>query len=432
MVVLVITRSSWSTDNNAGNTLSSLFEGMDCEFHSLYLRAGTPKNQVAKSYYHITERQILRSLIGRAAAGSVVDVGRLDEKDERDERRVYDAAKRWGGSVLWLARELLWVVGRWKTRGLDAYLDLVKPDIVFMPAFGCVYPYDVLDHVLRRTTACAVLFHTDDYVSLRQFRVSPVYWLTRIVLRRRIRRAARGAAINYCITQEQADEYTRTLGCPCRLLQKGGDFTVAPRVGSALATGERSDALRFIYTGNLSSGRWKSLVAIGRALGDIGANAVMDVYSQNTLMPKVSRAFNSCESLVWRGEVGSEQVVRIQESGDVLVHVESLQLRERLETRLALSTKIVDYFARGRCIFAVGWEKSASIAYLRRNGAASIASNEREIHDRLVELVRDDAIRNRIADAAWQCGVLHHDRQAIQGALMEDFRYVMDHGECGA
>ena len=49
-----------------------------------------------------------------------------------------------------------------------------------------------------------------------------------------------------------------------------------------------------------------------------------------------------------------EARAEIQENADVVVFVESLEKEHRLVARLSFSTKLTDYFASGKCIFALG------------------------------------------------------------------------------
>lgn len=424
MVILTITRSSWNTDNNTGNTLSSLFGGMDCEVHSLYLRSDVPKNDVALSYFRITEAQLFSTLASRRGAGSELGPKAEVESEARRERALYDWGKRWGGNTLWFAREGLWHLGKWQSRELDAYLDRIRPDIIFMPAFGCVYPYRVLEYAARRCGSKVVIFHTDDYYSLRQLRFSPLFWAARLIMRKCIRRAVAAASLNYCISQEQADEYSGAMGTGFSQLRKGASFDSDATSTNIESTGAVSSddrgPLNLVFSGNISSGRWRTLVAIARAIDEAKLGWTLEVYSQNSLTPRISRAFERCPSLIWKGGIPSESLIAVQERARILVHVESLGLRERLETRLAFSTKLVDYFARRRCILAVGWSRSASIAYLIRNDAALVAGNREEILARLRQIAEHPHVIEEYAAKAWDCGRRNHDHNRIQRGLYLD------------
>lgn len=427
MVILVITRSSWNTDNNTGNTLSNIFGGLsECEFHSLYLRSDPPKNTVARSYFHITEGQLLGSLLHRQRAGRAVIPDRMQTQAASHERIVYALASRWNSSMLWLAREWLWVLGRWKRGELDRYLKEINPDVIFMPAFGCLYPYRVLKHVAALSGAKTVIFHGDDNYSLRQFRFSPLFWINRLLLRAHIRTAARRASVNFCISEEQQVEYSEAFGVNCTLLRKWGDFSGSSPKSDALAgaTHPSDLPLRFVFTGNITSGRWATLVRIGHVLEEVEADAVLHIYSHNIPSSRVQRKFSRCSAVEFHGGVPSEMISAIQDDADVLVHVESLRRTERLETRLSFSTKLVDYFERGKCILAVGWTESASIAYLLRNDSAVVATSPSQLKDRVLQVATDRALVAEYARKAWECGRRNHDKLQAQNNLHLEFHRV--------
>ena len=73
-------------------------------------------------------------------------------------------------------------------------------------------------------------------------------------------------------------------------------------------------------------------------------------------------------------------------------------------------TKIVDYLAMARPILAVGPVDVASIAHLKKNNAALVASTEKEVLDAVFQLVNDYSILNRMSIAAFECGRLHHNK----------------------
>ena len=61
MRVLVVTRNAWDDTNAIGNTLSNFFKGIDCiEFANIYFRAAKPNNKLCKTYFHVTEIEILK------------------------------------------------------------------------------------------------------------------------------------------------------------------------------------------------------------------------------------------------------------------------------------------------------------------------------------------------------------------------------------
>ena len=81
--------------------------------------------------------------------------------------------------------------------------------------------------------------------------------------------------------------------------------------------------------------------------------------------------------------VPAREIQSIHADADVLVHVESFSLKDRLVVRHSFSTKLVDYFHAARCVFAVAPPDVASMCYLLKNDSAVVATSE---HDVIIQL----------------------------------------------
>ena len=91
-----------------------------------------------------------------------------------------------------------------------------------------------------------------------------------------------------------------------------------------------------------------------------------------------------------------------------------MKLKEKLETRLSFSTKLVDYFERGKCILAVGWSEAASISYLKENTAAIVIDNIEDIELVLNEVLNNQARITEYAIQSWELGRRNHQIEIIR------------------
>jgi hypothetical protein len=95
--------------------------------------------------------------------------------------------------------------------------------------------------------------------------------------------------------------------------------------------------------------------------------------------------------------------------------------------RLSFSTKITDYLSSGKCIFAVGNSDLAPIEYLKDNGAALVACSQAEVEEKLRLLLSDNAILQKYANGAVDCGRKNHSpalisqrfRDVVEGVLTQ-------------
>lgn len=404
---LVITRGPWSSDNNTGNTLNNLFSGFeDAEIHNLYFREEKPGKNPCKTIFRISEKQLVSSIVKGGHCGTLVmNSGEDSSVTLESEKAIYDVGKKINLYTLWFVREWIWSLGKWKKGPLDKYIDEVDPDLIFMPVFGCWYPHKVLSYIHRRISdgkAKIILFHADDNYTMKQYCFSPLYWIYRLILRKWVRRSVKIADVNCCISELQKEDYEKAFGREFILLRKKGNFNGEPRLKKTYDM-----PLRLVYTGNVSVGRWETLSLIARSLDKMGEeerHGKLHIYSGTPLTKKMKRAFDT-PSLVFHGSVPAEKIDSIQADADILVHVESFSIKNKLMVRQSFSTKIVDYLGKGRCILAAGPDDVASIKYFTENGAAFVVKDRESISNGIVKLVSmTDEELNGFAKKAWEVG----------------------------
>lgn len=418
MRVLVLSRSALNSDDNMGNTMENLFGNSDkIELHSLYMRAGAYNNNICKTVYQISEQRLIKSVFNRHECGEEIEKSIAEINEEANEKKFYDFAKSVNLYMLWFIRELIWALGCWKTQKLRDYLQKIKPDIIFMPSFNCWYPYKVLTYIKQQTNAKIVLYHADDNYSLKQFHISPFYWLYRLNLRRWIRKSVENSKLNFCISNLQVSEYEKQFGVRCDLLQKAGNFDERPKIEKII-----NEPIKMVYTGNLSSGRWLTLALIGKSLRRLNSKntkAQLYIYSATTLTKKMKKALSADGCVFFMGSVPAIDIPNIQSSADILVHAESFRLKDKLEVRLSFSTKIVDYLSRGRCILAIGPCSVASIQYFIQNRSGYVITEKNVLDKKLAQLINDKNQILLIAAASWECGKRNHNESNMRKRFIE-------------
>ncbi len=417
MRVLVLTRAPWRNDNNTGNTLTNFFcEMNNLEFYNLYLRDQLPDNNITVRSFSISERQLVNNLIKRTPVGK--EVFEKDKSDNKAEENLYSFAKKKGNMFLMWLRDVLWSVGRWKNDSLKNFIQEINPDVIFMPMFCCVYPYKILHFIRKFTTANIILFHPDDNYTLKQFSFSPIYWIYRFNLRKWVRKTVKVSDVNYAISNIQKEEYEKTFDKPFQILTKGLDFSEEPKCKL-----EYNKPLQLVFTGNIGVNRWKSLAIIAETLKEINADGIkaqMKIYTATPITPKLEKTLNVEGASEIMGFVESSKVAEIQLNADMLIHVEAMDLKNKLLVRQSFSTKIVDYLKSARPILAVGPKDVASIDHLIRNGCAITADNKEELKGKLLTYINDTNKMTDLALNGYDCGKKFHDNQSIKQMLYDD------------
>ena len=415
--VLVVGINPW-IDNTGINTLVNFFDGWDKNaLAHIYTRAGLPNTHMCDRFFRISEPRVMRSVFnpGIRTGEEVVNTP-SGGTESMQEKQIY--ARR-HTELMTLAREMVWLLGRWKTRELDRFLDDYDADVLFFPVYSTVYMNRLQNYIRKRTNKPVVLYLSDDNYSYRSVAKTPISLLSRFWLRCHERKLFRCASEVMVITRKQKEEYDAQFGKNCVVMTKGIDFSRIPFEQKPVG-----HPIKMVYTGKLIIGRWLSLAKIAEALEQInrdGTKMELDIYTTDSLTPQQQAALNRNGCCV-KGALALDEVQQVQKEADILVFVESLEKKYRYTARLSFSTKITDYLKNGKCIFAVGDGDIAPIDYFRRYDSAVTATTYDEIGEKLNMLAEDPGMVAAYCKKAYECGKEHHNKELMEKTLIDTIR----------
>lgn len=256
---------------------------------------------------------------------------------------------------------------------------------------------------------------SDDIYTLKQFSLSPLYWIDRLLKRVSIKRAVSACEKLYVISELQKIDYDKCFSRNCDILFKGDQFS-HPKEEYLRSTHK----LEFVYTGNIGDGRWKTLALLANLIRKSGGDFHLTTYTPTPITRKIKRGLEIKGYSKIMPPVSADEIKQIQANGDVLIHVEPLNLNGICTVRHSFSTKIVDYFSQGKCILAIGSKRVASIKYLVDNDAALVAESEKELLLLLNRLSDDSELVAKYASKAWMCGKKNHQIKDIHDMIYRD------------
>ncbi len=420
--VLVMSSTPWDDSNSFGNSYSNLFEGIDeIEIANIYCRSGMPDNKVVNRYFQMTEKTLIKNLKNKnfpSGKEITVDTSSASSLSEKEQKTFDSVRKRRLQIFLW-ARELIWKIGRWKSAELKEFIDDFDPDIIFQPIYFSSHLCDISLFIKKYTNKPMLGYVSDDCYTLRQFNLSPLYWINRLFVRRKVKKVIDSCELLYVISDIQKNEYDRIFKKECKILTKCADFSEPAPVKT-----EYNKPLKLVYTGNLGAGRWKSVSLVSQAVEKINNEddaLAFEIYSATPLTEKMKKSF-AHNGTVFKGAVPSSEVEKIQSDADILVHVEGLDLKSRLQVHQSFSTKIVDYLKAARTILAVGVKDEASINYLLQNNCAVVCENTVDIYYNLRELISDKTYLDDFSRRAYYRGQFNHSSKKIKSMLLNDIK----------
>ena len=428
--VLSISLSTWRKDSGI-HTQTDLFKYYDPDrIAQIYTKSDLPNTSVCNSFFRISENEVIKSVYKRHPVGKRVQNGaEADESEARAieaEKNLYAKANKKKSWFMTLAREAVWLLGNWKTKDLDKFIEEEAPDVYFVPIYPTVYMGRIQLHILKKYPRPYVCYLADDNYTYKVCGKNVFAYIHRFFLRKVVKKLATNCTEMFTITKTEAEETDACFGTKSIVLTKGIDFEGREYLDKPVST-----PIKMVYTGNLLIGRAVSLVEISKAMANINKDeekVVFDIYS-TTVPDEKTLSYLNANGCHFKGRVPKSEVDAIQADADIVVFAESLEKRHRMDARLSFSTKLTDYFKNGKCIFAIGDKDIAPIIYLRENDCAVIANEYSEIEERLRFLIETPEKIGELSRKAHECGFKNHNSKDIEKIFVGAFVSAFEKGK---
>lgn len=430
MKILVISAEVWRNDKNGGNVLSNIFGDTGYEFAQIYCNPGNPSNHLCKHYYQMTDSMMINSILHRVIPGKIIDYEEYpcdeneisEKKAEQENRSFYDFFRNHRLELFYVIRSFIWKVAKWDTPQLRKFIEEYEPDLIFAPCYAS-HEMLAIDRLAKELTNVPMISYiSDDNYGLRQFRLSPIYWLNRFVLRRNMRKTFKMYDLVYTMTEEQKHEYEEVLGCKMKILRKSGDFTKVPEKKTV------NTPIRMIYAGGIYVGRWKTLAKIVEAIKEVnkdGVKIVLDIYTANTLTKKQKLLLHDGINSTVHSSISYDELKQRYAKSDIALHVESFKLKYKLLSRISFSTKIIDCLSSGCATMAICWNQHSGYIYLKKNDIAICVDSVNKIPNAIESIIRNPEQIVDYANKAREFGLKYHRKEDIKNEFMADLEYYV-------
>lgn len=425
--ILIISGESWREDSNGGNVLSNLFSTFtdEYEFAQIFTNPAMPSNSICTKYFHISEGEVVKAFLKNQTFGRELQSSDYLIQDELSIKNTSSSNwltffKKLNFPIFHTLQDLIWRSSKWETPALDKFVLDYNPDVIFAPMYYSLFMHRIDRYVAKLTKKKMVSYVSDDHLTFRQFSLSPIYWFNRLLLRKNVIATAKHYSLLYTMTQEQLEEYQPVLKVPMKVLKKTGNFEGLPTLKT-----DRGNPLIITYGGNLIYNRYKTLHKLAQAIKEINQNGIkikLHIYTQTPITEKLRILLDDSENSFLLGKVSMEELNVKYSNADLVLHVESFGLKQRLLTRLSFSTKIIDLMHTGRGILAICSKESSPYKYLKSEDAAICVADVSEIKKTLLHLLEFPEQINEYAIKAWFCGKKNHNVTNIILAFRSDLK----------
>ena len=421
--VLVLVTDAWRLDNSGGNTLDNFFHGVKgLEFAQIYCDDQMPQNNSCSKYFQITQGEVLRNFFLHKPVGHELKWPIVRKTEEQAEKKISRLKSLWQWIIklrpqsLILGRMIAWRYSNWKTQDLEAFVKDFNPDVIYAPCYASPFQLALTRHIKKMTGKKIVTWSADDSYSLRQFSLSPFFWIIRFWNRYCLSITYPYFDDFFTISEDEIEEMSPIVGRQMKILRKG------VYVPDSFELKTVHQPIKFIYAGGLYLNRHKSLVAIANALKKLNkyeVKAELHIYTGTKNVGKDESLLNDGRTSFVHGLVTPEVLKGLYQDSDVAIHCESFDLKYRLMTRLSFSTKVIDCFQSGCAILCIAWEEHTALKYLKKEDAAFCVTSVKDIEPMVRRIVGNPGLIPEYARKSYECEKRNHRIEDVQKTLYD-------------
>lgn len=412
--ILIVARGAWDDNSGTSSTLSNIFSQYDPEkLAMIYVESKVPNTKCCHTFFQIPEIKMLKQILHRSIEiGQRVELQLPNEEDVRSEEKMLTFVRGHRSILFTWFRELLWLFGRWRSAALKDFISDFNPDVVWLDGSTNIFLDRLYAYVLKVSCRPGIIYLMDDnytYESLTAHRYLYHY----------LHRSSMRKVVNMCkkvlvISPKMKREFDKLFHVDSTIITKGIDYSQLQYKEALPHT-----PIRLLYMGQIIYGRDYTLAALLKELTVVNSKDIkilLTIFTNNIVPKQLKKLADHCNGVKICKAVPYNEVQSVISENDVLLFMESLSRKYNRDARLSFSTKITDYLASGKCIFAIGPADSAPMEYFQAEDCAIIARDSEGIK-RGLSLLSDSQTILEYGKKAFAAGKNNHDKQVMEDRL---------------
>lgn len=424
--VLIV--SSTPLDDNNGNTstLCSMFWDYNPDkVAQVYFLTNIPNSHCCKKFFLISEISLLQKLFKwDTVIGQEIVIGDVSsqptEKQINSEKDLGSFVRSHRSKIFVYLRELLWGLGFWKNSNLRKFIDDFKPDVIWCDSYPSRFIHRLGIYVTKISKKPSVIFLQDEV-----YQIAPQMSFGDKLYRRYIRgvikehiKLCQGHFVSSPLMKEK---YDKLFDINSLFISKSYYCDKLPSVSNNVHT-----PIRIVYLGNIVYGRLTTLLEVVKALRVINSITIkceLSIYTSQFISEIDKEFLLDTPGVRLPSPIPYDEVPRVIADNDILLFVESFELKHKHEASLSFSTKMTDYLQSGRCIMAIGPSYIAPIRYYQDNDAALCLCNMSNVQGFMLDNLREVKILE-YAQKARECFIRNHDRVIMNKRIYGELKRV--------
>lgn len=406
--ILIISNNCLSKSDSNGRTLGNFVSLWPRDSIAQFCIHDQDKDwDICSNFFAISDMQAVKAFL----LGKKIDGRRTfsEETVKNNSTGGQRTVSRTPASML--LRDAAWASMRWKNEMFNAWVNDFKPEAVILQAGDLPAFYDIAVRIAKERKIPLVIYNSEEYYfkDYCYFGEDASFRWLYPIFHKKLKKSVRNA-LNYAAGSIYISDYLKELYDNEFRKRSITLMTSATEdVESDTATDEgKTQAI--IYGGNLGIGRHKSLIDIGNALQKIGPDLKIDVYGKCD-DPEIVQELNSCSGINYAGIIPYSDLQEKTKRARLLIHVESMKPYYVRDIKYGFSTKIADSLASGVPFFVYAPSELTSVQYLTENKCAIIATDEKQLVDKLKCALFDEQARSLCIANARQIATMNHSQE---------------------
>ena len=410
--ILVISYVALMNTTPNGRTMKSLLQGVSPDDVSLFCCVGTPDAGSCASAYKVTNREALFSLLRPSKAGRVLKKTEEGTAASLETRR--GAKKAWK----YLAKELIWLSGRWYNRRFEKWLDEQRPDCILYMYGDHIGLQKMAVNISRKRNIPLYVYSCEDYCFKNYNYIDQK------------RRSATFAIFQALLQKWTKRLFAQTSGLITNSDALGRDYAKAyslKNVTTVMMASQMAhvpnDAVKDImeihvdFLGAIGAYRAQALIDIGEALQEIDRRLKLHVYGR--VEDSLRGQLESCKGIEYKGFVSYEEVQEVMRSSALVVEAINNEPYVCQDKKYGFSTKYADCFACGTPFLVYVPKDIIESQFALEHTCAFVATKKEELTEVLKRALFDEAARKTQVERALVVTNLFFNREKNEQRVKE-------------
>lgn len=417
--VLIVANDAFSQESSNGRTLGNFFLHYPKDRLAQLYTGDYPLDLVDCAYFHISDQMVLNHLFKHQKPGEIRHFDPASGKAPSEPSLARRVIKN---PLTCLERNFAWKTGAWKSKALFEWLDAVKPDIVLLQVGDFPFMFDWARLIAKRENAKMALFSTEDYYFKSWNYIGDenghkhLYPLLHKEYRKAYEAYIKGSSLCIYNSEMLKDDFCKALP------HKATGVVYTPTTWTPMPFKQAKGKFVVSYFGTLGRDRLVPLLAIASALKAQTDNFEFTIYGLGATREEIE-AINAGANTHYHTPVSYDEVKKVAQGSDLLVHAESFDPFFERDRRHEFSTKIADCLASGRCLLVYAPDSLAFVQYLISNKAAFVATSSNQLTEELKEILSCSASRTKYFANAKKSVAEYHsiakNEEKIQELLLD-------------